>query len=152
MASISGTTAAIIAGMSLATSAAGAAYSGIKQSQAADYNADVAENAALAAKDKAQYDEDKHRATVRQIISSQKALYGKSGVDMTGSPLLTLEDTAGQGELDALAIRHGGDVEAARQRSSAALSRMQGRSALVSGFIGAGSSLLTAGSKFAGKK
>jgi hypothetical protein len=140
-------TATILGIGALVTSAAGATYAGIQQSNAADYSASVSEQAARAAKDKAQYDENKHREMVRQIISSQNALYGKSGVDMTGSPLLTLEDTAGQGELDALAIRHGGDVEAARQRSAAALAEMKGDSAFTSGLIGAGSSLLTGASK-----
>lgn len=128
-------------------SAGGAVYSGVQQKKAAEYNADVAEQSALAAQDKADYDEDMHRQNVRRIISSQRALYGKSGVDMTGSPLLTLENTAGQGELDALAIKHGGAVEASQQRSSATLSRMQGKSAATGSYIQAGSTLLTAASK-----
>lgn len=144
MASISGTTVAIIAAVA---AAGGTAYSGVQQQKAANYNAEVANQGALAAKDKAAYDEELHRQNVRRIISSQRALYGKFGVDMTGSPLLTLENTAGQGELDALAIRHGGSVEAAQQRSAATLSRMQGRSAATGSYIQAGSTLLTAASK-----
>lgn len=145
--SISGTTAALI-GMAVATvgSAAGMVYSGMKQAEAEEYNAKVREQAARAAQDKAAYDEQLHRDRVKKLLSTQRALYGASGVQMSGSPLLTLEDTAGQGELDALAIRHGGNVEASQQRSAATLSRMQGKAALTSSYIQAGSTLLSGAS------
>jgi len=65
---------------------------------------------------------------------------------MEGSPLLVMEDTAATGELDALTIRYGGDVAAARSRSSANLSRMQGRAAQVGSYFTAGSTLLSGAS------
>lgn len=132
-----------ITALSAIAGAGGALYSGAKQQEAADYNAAVAEQGARAAQDKASYDEDIHRERVRKLISTQRALYGKSGVEISGSPLLVLEDTAGQGELDALAIRYGGNVNAAQQKSSATLSRMQGSAARTSSYIQAGTSLLT---------
>lgn len=139
-----------IALVATAVSSAGQLYSGYQQSKAASYNAKVQEQAAVAAEQKAEYDETAHRQRVQSILSSQRALYGKSGVELTGSPLLVLEDTAKQGEMDALAIRYGGDVEAAQQRSGAALSKMQSSSALTSGVLGAGSSLLSGYSKYKG--
>lgn len=148
MASISGTTLAIIGLVSAAASAGGAVYSGVKQAEAEEYNAKVRDQAALAAQDKAAYEEGIHRDKVKRLISSQRALYGKSGVDLAGSPLLTLEDTAGQGEIDALAIRHGGNVEAAQQRSAATLSRMQGKSTRNASYIQAGTSLLSGAAKY----
>jgi hypothetical protein len=123
-------------------SAASAAYSGYQQQRAASYNAKVANQAADAAIARAKYDEQMHRERVRKILSSTRAQYGAAGVSMEGSALLAIEETARQGSLDALAIRYGGDVEAARMRSEAYLSRMQGRSAMTSGMIGAGTSLL----------
>ena len=133
-----------------AVAAAGAgAYSADQQrragNQQADYNAAVAEEDAKAAKAKAEYDELAHRENVRKILAAQRALYGKSGVSMEGSPLLVMEDTEKQGELDALAIRYGGDVASARSRSEANLARMQGRNnayAAKGGYIQAGSTLL----------
>jgi hypothetical protein len=124
-------------------SAASTIYSGIKAGQAADYNAKVQEQNARYAQDKAAYNEKMHRDNVRKLLSTQRALYGASGVDMTGTPLLVMQDTVGKGELDALAIRHGGDIEAANQRAAATLSRMQGSTARTSGFLKAGTSLLT---------
>jgi hypothetical protein len=134
-----------------AVAAAGAAtYSADAQrragNQQADYNAAVAEEDAKAAKAKAEYDEKAHRENVRKILATQRALYGKSGVSMEGSPLLVMEDTQKQGELDALAIRYGGDVASARSRSEANLARMTGRNnayAAKGGYIQAGSTLLS---------
>jgi hypothetical protein len=84
---------------------------------------------------------------VRKLLSSQKAAYGKSGVDLAGSPLLALQETVEQGELDALAIRYGGDVDASRNRSAAEISRMEGKAARTSGYLQAGSTLLSGGVK-----
>lgn len=125
---------------------AGAIQSGKSQEDMAEYNAAVATEDAKAAKYKAGYDEQAHRDQVRKTLSAQRAAYGASGVDMTGSPLLVMEDTAQQGELDALAIRYGGDVEASRQRSAANLYRMQGSSAKTSSYYQAGSTLLSGAS------
>ena len=146
------TVALIVIGASAAVGATGALYSGEQQRKAASYSADVAEHAARAAQEKAAYDEEMHRERIRKTLSTMRSLYGKSGVDMTGTPLLALEESAAQGEMDALAIRYGGDVEAARQRSEASLLRMQGRTAQVSSYFQAGSTLLQgAGSMYTTK-
>ena len=146
------TIALIVIGASAAVGATGALYSGEQQRKAASYSADVAEHAARSAQEKAAYDEEMHRERIRKILSTTRSLYGKSGVDMTGTPLLALEESAAQGEMDALAIRYGGDVAAARQRSEAALLRMQGRAAQTSSYFQAGSTLLQgAGSMYTTK-
>jgi hypothetical protein len=67
---------------------------------------------------------------------------------MEGSPMMVQADTMEQGELDALAIRRGGDVAAAEQRSMARLYKMQGKAALKQGYYSAGSSLLSGGSSW----
>ena len=128
-------------------SAAGALQAGKSQQDMAEYNARVAEQSAVAATEKAAYDEQIHREQVRKVLSKQRALYGKSGVDMTGSPLLVLEDTAKTGELDALAIRYGGEIEASRARSGAGLSKAQGSQARTASYLQAGTTLLTGGSQ-----
>lgn len=132
-----------IAAVAAVVSATGMIVSADAQRRAANQNADIQEQAADAARKKAAYDEQMHRERIEKILSAQRALYGKSGVDMSsGSALLVAEDTASQGELDALAIRYGGDVDAARLRSGANLSRMQGSDAQTAGMIGAGATLL----------
>lgn len=132
-----------IAVIGTVVSAAGALYSASQQQKAADYNAKVAEVNARTAEDKAKYEEQMHRERVRKILGTQRSMYGASGLDTTGSPMLVMEDTKAQGELDALAIRHGGDVAAAQARSEANLYRMQGQSAMTAGYFSAGSSLLS---------
>ena len=141
-------TAAVVAAAVIAAGAG--VYSADQQrragNQQADYNAAVAEEDAKAAKAKAEYDEKAHRENVRKILATQRALYGKSGLSMEGSPLLVMEDTEKQGELDALAIRYGGDVASARSRSEANLARMTGRNnayAAKAGYMQAGSTLLS---------
>ena len=132
-----------------AVAAGSAIYQGQQAKKEAEYNASVQEQNAVAAQQKASYDETMHRERVRKLLSSQKALYGRSGVSLIGSPELLLEETAAQGELDALAIRYGGDVEASRYRSEATLSKMRGRAASTSGYASAGSTLLSGGSRAA---
>ena len=145
------TTALIIMGASTAIGVGGQLYAGEQQRRAASYSADVAEQAARAAQEKAAYDEEMHRERIRKTLSTIRSLYGKSGVDMTGTPLLALEETAAQGEMDALAIRYGGDVAAARQRSEAALLKMQGKVASTSSYFQAGSTLLQGAGSMYGK-
>ena len=117
----------------IAASTAVSAYSsyatGQAQNKAAKANAKAAER-------KAEYDEQIHRERVKQLLSKQRAMIGKSGVEMSGSPLLLMEDTAKQGELDALAIRYGGKISASRYKAQAQAARTQQ-------VLGVGSSLLT---------
>lgn len=119
---------------------------------ASEYNAKVNEQNAIAAENKAKYDEQMHREQVRALLSKQRAIIGKSGVTMEGSPLLATLDTVEKGELDALAIRYGGKVQSQQYRSGADISRMEssaylakGKSAMTGALFGAGTTLLSGG-------
>lgn len=140
-----------VAAATIVTSVAGTVYASEKTAQAEEYNEKVYEQEAQAAKEKAGYEEELHRERVQRLISSQRAAVGASGVELTGTPLLALEDTASQGELDALAIRYGGDIESARARSAATLSKMSAKSTRRIGYAQAGSSLLSGASSAIGK-
>ena len=128
------------------------AFSSIKQAESqnkiAKYNAAVSEQEGVAAEKKAAFDESLHRERVRRAMSTQRAGIGASGVQTSGSALLGLEESAKQAELDALAIRHGGEVAKGRAGSTAAITRAQGKALQQAGTIRAGTSLLTASSKF----
>jgi len=128
-------------------STAATVYSGYQSYKAEKANARIAEQNALAAEQKAEYDAKIHRDKVRRILSSQIAKYGKSGVGFEGSPLLALEETVGEGKLDELAILYGGDLEASQQRSQASIHRMQGRTAFGTSLLQGGSTLLAGGMK-----
>jgi hypothetical protein len=132
-------------------------YSAVQQQKAADkaeeaneYNASIIDENAKAIQDKAAYDEEMHRERVKKLLKSQRALYGGSGVDMAGSPLMVQADTMEQGEMDALAIRQGGNVAAAQKRSEANLMRMYGRNAASAGKSQAVGTLLSTGASAVG--
>lgn len=137
------------------------AYSSYQQGQAqsamANYNALIArQNADLTAKQmelqKGETDiaVKRHRAKTERTKATQRALFGKAGVEAKGSPLLLAEETATEAELDALVIRYAGSREQANIlaqqagfEQEAIIQRMRGTQARRAGTLGAGSTLLT---------
>lgn len=70
------------------------------------------------------------------LLGHQRAVTAAQGSTMEGSPLMVLEDTAAEAELEALHIREGGEANAA------ALIK-QGKAAQTAGYMDAGSTLLS---------
>lgn len=116
---------------------------GFAAKQQADFQAQIFERDAVLAKQAAEFEETRLREATRKLLGAQQAATGASGATTEGQFLLVQVETAEDAELDALAIRFSGSVAEVRARSSAALSRLQGRAARAAGFIGAGTSLLT---------
>jgi len=146
------------AAISAVTSMAGTAFSTYSQMQQAreqskwaEYNAAVAERDAETARMNAEYEAGIKRKETEKLLGRQRALYGKAGVTLEGSPLLLMAETAAEGEMDALMIERGGKLQAQRYRSEATLSRMKGSAAQRAGYWGAGSTLLTGASQTAYK-
>ncbi len=139
----------LIAGM--ATSIVGSVISakgkrdqGQVEQQAYDYNAEILEGEAETVKEKAFYDEEVYREKVSNLISTQRAAYGASGVVVgEGSPLVVMADTARQGEKEALMIRYGGSVEGTGLLNRAQLQTFYGKAARRAGKIGATTTLLS---------
>lgn len=136
--------------------AVGAIQSANAQAAASEYNARVAErNRIIADQNRKQAIQtsdiemsDKRREN-RRVLASMRAAYGTSGLDMAGSPLDVLEDTALEQELDVQRIGYEGRVrsrEGAIQMlgltEDATLSRMEGKAAKTAGYIGAAGSLV----------
>lgn len=93
--------------------------------------------------------EKRHRDQVQKVIAMQRAGYAKAGVDETGTPLLMYEDTAAEGEMDALAIRYAGTSEQAetiaegsKYKLAAKLASYDASREALGYMTGAGSSLL----------
>lgn len=117
---------------------------GYAEQQAYNYNADVQEGEAEAVEEEAAYNEEIYREKVQNLLSTQRANYGASGVVMSvGSPLAVFADTAMKGEKDALMIRYGGSVEATSRRNEAQLSRLYGATARRAGRVGSVTTLLS---------
>lgn len=151
-----------------AVGAVGAIQQANAASASAKYNAAVQENNAKIiernqriALDQSNSEADAKARDNRRMLATIRANYGKSGLDMAGSALDVLEDSAIEGALDVQTIRYQGDVralgyadEAAAQRSGAELSRMNAEAQQTAGYIGAASSLIggvsKAGSSLAG--
>ena len=117
--------------------------SAISQYQAERYNARVARQMALAAQRQAAWEERQKREEARRLLARQRALYGKAGVAFAGSPLEVFEETVRKAELDAMAIRYAGAVEAGRARSMARWSQYMAGQRLLGGLAGTGTTLLT---------
>ncbi len=103
----------------------------------------LARNAAMV-RQQAALEESESRRRTKQVLGRQRALFAKSGVKLEGTPLLVQQETATEGELDALAIRRSGDLREARLLNEARAARLQGRNALLSGVFRAGRTILTA--------
>lgn len=136
--------------------AIGSIAAGNAQAAAAEYNARVQErNAKVADQNRKQAiktadiaAEDKRREN-RRVMAAMRAAYGTSGLEMAGSPLDVLEDTALEQELDVSRVQYEGRVrarEGALQmlgfREDATLSRMEGKAAKTAGYIGAAGALV----------
>lgn len=149
---------ALPAGLSTALAIGGTAISAIgaisaanAQARAAEYNARTAERDIVVADqnrklaiEQARIDAEDKRRENRRVLASMRASYGASGLELAGSPLDVLEDTAVEQELDAQRIEFEGRArgrEGALQmlglQESATLSRMEGRSARTAGIMGA---------------
>lgn len=132
-----------LAAASTVVSAAGAVQQGQASRKIANYQAAVAENNAVAARQEAELQERQHREKARQALSAQRARAAKGGaLAEEGSPLLFNLDASEGSEIDALNIRRHGEMQATELRSRAALSRYEGRMAQRSAYVKAGSSLL----------
>lgn len=147
MASISATTAAIVAAVATAASAGTAAYSAVaageNAKEAADYNARVAENAAKDAAQRGAIAADEQRQKTRQMIARQNAALSAGGLDAsTGTPLDIQTETAGMGELDALRIVSNAQRQAAGYTAQAGLEQSRGDAARTAGYFGAAGSIL----------
>jgi len=124
-------------------SAQAQAKQGKAQEQWYQYNASVAERDAESARQSAEYEAALKRKEGEKLLGRQRALFGKAGVTFEGSPLMLMEQTASDIEMDALMIERGGKLTEQRYQSEATLSRMQGTAAQKAGYYGAGTTLLT---------
>lgn len=130
--------------------AAGSVAEGEAADTAARFNASQLEKSAVRVKEKAKEDERIFRTSVRKQRASNVAGVAASGIELTGSPLEVLMDNAVNAELDALNIRHAGEVQASNLRSEAAMTRIGGRAARQAGNIGAAAGALKTISSIAG--
>lgn len=115
-------------------------------------NAQMARENAVRARRQAADEEQRFRIQTTKQIGDIRSSYGASGVvSSQGSALDVLQESAAAAELDALNIRHAGEMQAWEFNREAQISEMRGRAARSSGRIGAASGILgTAGRLISG--
>lgn len=139
---------AMIAGTVM--SAVGQIQQGNAAKQAANFNAAIANNNAIASRQKAEADAARQERESRLRAGAVGAARGASGGTAAGSALDLMESNAAQEELDRLTILHGGELQAAGFESDAAVQRMRGSAAQKAGRLGAASTLLIGGARASG--
>lgn len=118
-------------------SAIGAISAANAQARAAEYNAQVAERNRIAILAQADNEAiDKTRENERRL-AVVRAAYGKAGIDLAGSPLDVIQDTAIEQQLDVSRIRYEGELKAIGQQDQATLYRMEASNARTAGSISA---------------
>lgn len=116
---------------------------GQQAKQAAEYNAAVARNNAIAARQQAAANAAAQERKSRQQIGAMRAAYGASGVGLEGSPIDVLENSAAMAELDRQNILYAGTLKAQGYESTAGQELMRGENAVTSSYFAAGSALLS---------
>lgn len=114
----------------------------------AAFEADVARTNAINAQSQAAAEAVREERAGRRRMSQTRAAFGASGVQMDGSPLEVLGDSAMEEAENVDLIRHGGSQRSTEFMSQSKAAGMRGTSAFMTGTARAGSSLLTASSTF----
>lgn len=135
-------------------SAAVSAYGAIRQGQAAKaaskFNAAVADQNAVLARQEARDLAIQQSRENYLRLGAIRAAQGKSGgAADEGSVLDVIGDAASQGELQRQYILRSGELKAAGFTNTGMLDRMSGKNAQTAGYLQAGSALLSGGSEYA---
>lgn len=158
-----------LGGIGTAVQAGSALFGGLAQGNAADANAKAGELAALATEDATARNafalERKNKIEAEQLSKQQQqakarraVAWGKSGVEMAGSPIsveagaswqdeFNLTQMQQTGELEVSNLYYDGAQKASRLRTQSALDEYMAGTYRVGGALAAGGTLLTAGAK-----
>ena len=111
--------------------------------KAANFNADVAEQNAQFSLQESAANERSFRVMARKQLGDMRANYGASGIVASESSAQDiLEESAATAEMDALRIRHQGELKAYGYRQDAKLNRMSAANAMPQGLLSASGTLL----------
>lgn len=134
---------------SAAVSAGGAVYSGVKQEQAADTNAELARRQGAQEKDAAVAQAEKIRKSGRAQAGQANAALAASGVAIgEGTAIRINEQIYKDAEDDAFSTLLTGTRRQQSSNDQAGILVNQGNTAMTSGMINAGASVLSAGASY----
>jgi len=118
---------------------------GYANANAAEFNAAVARQNADLTLQQTIEQERRTRLQSRKAIGQLKTAYSASGVTQEGSALDVLQESAANAELDALTVRHAGEVRRVGFLNEATLQDYAARASIKAGKINAAASLLRSG-------
>lgn len=131
-----------IAAVSTIGGAIGSAEKAKGEAAAAEYNQSIQNRQAKASIAQAAETERRVRVGGEKALGGIRAAVGASGINMEGSALDVLEESATNVEMDALTARHEGAMKAWAYREGAALEGMKADNARTAGNWGVASSIL----------
>lgn len=135
-----------------AVQAVGSIVQGNAANAAAKANAAALEQQAEAENRAAGAREETQRRQNRQFLGAQRAALAQAGIGVEGSAYDIARQSAINAELDALNIRYEGQLRSNKLRNEAKITRFEGKQAKIGGYLGAGASILSGVSNYAGVK
>lgn len=128
---------------SAAVGAAGSLYSGFTQAAAYKDQARFADRQAVSEGQAGRYEEQRLKSSNDRQLAGMKQQFVSGGIDPnSGSSKEVIADSATQASLDEQAVLYGAKVRADNKRFEAKLARKNATSAIISGVIGAASSVV----------
>ena len=132
----------IIGGVSSIAGMAGAQVESAQKQQASNYNAAMKMQQAEGAVAQANEDARRVRVQGKQALGGIKAAVGASGIQMDASALDVLETSASNNELDALTVKHSGEMKAWAYKAGAKLDLLESENTRVKGNLASANYLL----------
>lgn len=128
----------------------GSIYAGEANAAAANYNAQVAKQNSIIARQQGQAAMEAQSRDTQRTMGRAIAAYGASGVSGdTGSPMDVLADSARMAELDRLTIQYNSELKATGYEQQASLDFFKEKTARTSGYLNAAGDLYDSASKAA---
>lgn len=126
-----------------ATSALGAVFQGNAASNAASYNASIADMNADRSRTEAAARVEASVRKSRRVLGAQRAGIAQSGIAFEGSMSDVVQKSEANADLDALSLAYEGEAGARNYSNQAQLLRTQADNAKKAGYIGAATSVLS---------
>lgn len=139
-----GAVAGVLGVLSGAVSAVGAMQSASAEAQAADYDKATALRNRNATFEQTAAEKGDQMAENRRRVASIRTAYGAAGVDLGGSPLDALQDTAIEQNLDVAKIGYQGELRALGYTDTANMADARARAARRAGPLSAAAAFLGA--------
>lgn len=128
-------------------SAIGALQSASSQRDAANYNARVAADNAVVARQQGEADAARLRRQSVKTLGDMRAAFAANGISLEGSPLDVLGDSASQFELDIQNATYNAELRALGYQNESTLSRSRADSAMTAGYLNATGTILGGAAK-----